>query len=74
MNFGRFFLARYKGSRILYDCKYEDGPRHICTFGWLVNRGSVWVGVHYSKHNKRWCINPIPCVTFWVTKPGGNVP
>lgn len=25
-------------------------------------------------HNKRWCINLIPCFTFWITKPGGNTP
>jgi len=43
-------------------------------FGYLIRKESAWVGVHYSPHNKRWCINLIPFVTFWITKPGGNVP
>lgn len=43
-------------------------------FGWLVRKGSTWIGVHYSEYNKRWCINLIPCVTFWVTQPGGKTP
>lgn len=42
--------------------------------GWLARKGSMWVGVHYSPGNKRWCINLIPCVTLWITKPGGTVP
>ncbi|UUR56206.1 hypothetical protein pXoo2106_17 [Xanthomonas phage pXoo2106] len=43
-------------------------------WGWLVRKESFWFGVHYSPHNKRWCINLIPCCTFWITKPGGNTP
>ena len=42
--------------------------------GWLFNLSSLWVGVHYSQFNKRWCINLIPCVTIWVVAPGGNYP
>lgn len=42
--------------------------------GYLFNKHSTWIGVHYSPHNKRWCINLIPCFTFWITKPGGNTP
>lgn len=43
-------------------------------FGWLFNKGSAWMGVHYSQHNKRWCINLLPCLTVWITKPGGKAP
>jgi len=52
--------------------KPEDFSGWKC--GWLVNKGSAWIGVHYSKHNLRWCINLIPCVTVWITKPGGKTP
>lgn len=43
-------------------------------FGILFRLASAWVGWHYSPHNKRVCINLIPCVTFWVALPGGRVP
>ena len=46
----------------------------VWKYGWLFNKHSTWIGVHYSPHNKRWCINLIPCCTFWITKPGGNTP
>jgi hypothetical protein len=43
-------------------------------WGVLFKLESLWVGVYYSAKNQRWCINPVPCVTFWVTKPCGRVP
>lgn len=62
--------------RRVHDDGYIEGrnglPRWRC--GWLLNKHSLWMGVHYSTNNKRWCINLIPCVTFWITKPGGNTP
>lgn len=42
--------------------------------GLLFQKGGVWIGVHYSPYNKRFCINVIPCVTFWVMLPGGKTP
>jgi hypothetical protein len=42
--------------------------------GVLFRWGSVWVGAHWSKYNRRWCINPLPFVTVWVTLPGGKTP
>lgn len=58
------------------DVAYAAGARNHprWRFGALVRKGSAWVGVHYSEHNKRWCINLVPCITLWVTKPGGNAP
>lgn len=35
---------------------------------------SLWVGVHYSGNTRRFCINLIPCVTLWITRPGGDTP
>lgn len=43
-------------------------------WGFLFRWGSVWVGCHYLKFNRRYCINLIPCVTFWITKKGGKRP
>ncbi len=54
-----------------YDFRQQQ-KRWRC--GLLFRPGSLWIGIHWSKKNKRWCINLIPCVTFWVTKPGGNTP
>lgn len=42
--------------------------------GILFRWGSLWVGAHYNPYNKRWCINPVPCVTIWITLPGGKTP
>jgi len=42
--------------------------------GILFRKGSLWIGVHWSKGNRRLCINLIPCVTFWITLKYGNVP
>lgn len=60
----------------IHDAGYIEGRNDIpqWRWGWLRNKHSTWIGVHYSPHNKRWCINLIPCVTLWITKPGGNAP
>ena len=42
--------------------------------GMLFRWASLWVGVHYSSYNRRFCINPIPCVTVWVVLKGGVTP
>ena len=43
-------------------------------FGLLFNLPSLWVGVHYSQYNRRYCINLIPTITLWLSLPGGKVP
>lgn len=42
--------------------------------GILFRWGSAWIGVHWSPHNKRACINLIPFVTIWVIGKGGTAP
>lgn len=42
--------------------------------GFLLQKGGWWIGVHYSPHNQRWCINVLPCVTVWVCKQNGRTP
>jgi hypothetical protein len=42
--------------------------------GVLFRWSSLWIGAHWSPGNRRWCINVVPFVTFWVTLKGGKVP
>lgn len=49
-------------------------PERTRRFGVLFNPSAVWWGAHWSPSNRRWCINLLPCVTLWVTMPGGKVP
>ena len=42
--------------------------------GMLFRWGSLWIGAHYSPQNRRWCINVVPWVTFWVALKGGRTP
>ncbi len=51
-----------------------EARRNKWRVGVVFRKGSLWIGVHYSPFNGRFCINLIPCLTVWVTKPGGNVP
>lgn len=63
---------------LFYDSLPPALPPPVATgffkFGFIVRPGSFWIGAHWSKHNRRWCINLVPCVTFWVTLPGGKTP
>lgn len=42
--------------------------------GILFRLGSFWIGAHWSRANRRLCINLVPCVTVWVTAAGGVAP
>lgn len=42
--------------------------------GLLFRLGSFWIGAHWSSQHHRLCINLVPCVTLWVTAPGGVRP
>lgn len=42
--------------------------------GILFRWASLWIGVHYSAYNKRFCINVVPCITLWIVLPGGVTP
>lgn len=44
------------------------------TSGWIFRKESAWWGLHYSKHNKRYCLNLLPCCTYWWITEGGKVP
>lgn len=38
--------------------------------GILFRPESFWMGLHYSKACKRYCLNIIPCFTIWWTING----
>ncbi|MFN7318846.1 MAG: hypothetical protein ACK5S6_04985 [bacterium] len=46
----------------------------VGSLGLLISKRALWVGAHYSGYNRRLCINLLPCVTFWITLPGGKEP
>lgn len=46
----------------------------VYNYGLIFRLGSLWVGGHWSDENQRLCLNILPCLTFWVTVPGGQVP
>jgi hypothetical protein len=53
---------------------YEIGLVDRVTCGWLFRPGSLWPRAHYSKQNRRWCINLLPMVTLWICLKGGRRP
>lgn len=46
--------------------------RRTWACGLLYNEHALWVGVHYSAPNKRYCINLLPFLTFWYCAEGGR--
>jgi hypothetical protein len=42
--------------------------------GFKFQPGGLWIGAHWSKPNRRWCINLLPCLTVWVALKGGRCP
>ena len=54
-----------------------NGMKHLIKkskYGLLINKNSLWVGIHYSNFNKRWCINIFPMITIWFIKKSGKKP
>lgn len=46
----------------------------VKTSGWIFRKASAWVGLHYSEYNNRYCLNILPCITYWWIGEGGKVP
>lgn len=44
------------------------------TFGGLIQPMGIWIGAHYSKTERRWCLNLLPCLTLFWVRPGGYLP
>lgn len=77
------YLTDLQTSRHLESENYSHESHHIeegkRTKKWAIGiipfrPGAIWIGVHYSKLNRRFCINIIPFVTIWVCKPNGIKP
>lgn len=53
-------------------------PRPFYTDHWqagvIFRLESFWIGIHWSKTNRRLCVNLLPCLTFYLTLAGGDVP
>lgn len=42
--------------------------------GFLFNVGAFWIGAHWSKYNRRLCVNLLPFFTVWFVFEGGKTP
>lgn len=58
----------------LCSVKSWRGPLRGCVIGVLWNPHALWVGAHYSKYNRRLCVNIVPCLTVWLSLEGGTEP
>lgn len=54
--------------------KGKGSMRPVWSAGLLYNPHAWWLGVQYSNACHRWCINLVPCLTFWVRGFGGHEP
>ena len=43
-------------------------------WGVVFQPGAVWLGMHYSKYDRRFCINLVPFLTLWISRAGGRAP
>ena len=62
--------ATYSYNPLDHDCKRVDKVTVSVRFSLT----SAWIGVHYSKRERRVCINLVPFVTIWVALKGGRRP
>lgn len=42
--------------------------------GFIFRPWSFWIGVHWSKYNKRLCLNLLPMCTIYLVLKGGVIP
>lgn len=50
------------------------GALRGCVLGALLNKHAFWIGLHYSRHCRRYCLNIVPFVTVWLALEGGSEP
>lgn len=58
----------------LFHVRLWRGPLLGCAVGLLLNKHAAWVGLHYSRWNRRACLNVLPFVTIWLSLEGGTEP
>lgn len=61
-------------STSLWKYRRTRNGRRTWACGLLYNACALWVGVHYSPSNRRYCINVLPFFTFWYSAEGGCEP
>lgn len=57
-------------ARFLND-RLNDGRTSKLAIGIVARPGSLWLGAHWSKFNRRLCLNLLPMLTIWFALPGG---
>lgn len=55
---------------ILTTCRWDTNMKA----GIIFQRGALWIGVHYSDCEHRYCINLVPFLTFWIAATSGRGP
>lgn len=58
----------------LWHKQFWKWPVRGVSVGLLFNHHAFWIGWHYSRWNRRVCVNVLPCVTVWVCAEGGIEP
>ena len=69
-----FVKRPYMGWTLARVPRKTPEPALLPRVGLLWNSGAVWLGYHYSDHHKRLCVNLLPFLTIWYTRPGGVHP
>lgn len=70
----RLYNPKHGAGRGYHFSEAFGGNSACNNVGLLFNWRAFWVGGHYSKKDKRLCINLVPCLTLWWAKPGGKLP
>ncbi len=58
--------------QVLASCLH--GGVNAMTWHIKIQPYALWIGAHYSQHNRRLCVNLLPCVTVCIVLPGGKIP
>jgi len=73
-------IGRHQDRGELYNSGIMDRSRveldrvNYWRAGLIFRLASTWIGLHWSAKNRRICFNIIPCVTVYITLPGGDLP
>lgn len=68
-----YVSGKHRGSRCTIP-RTQSNSGLYARMGLLWNWRACWVGVHHSKEAKRTCVNLVPFLTIWYTRPGGILP
>ena len=60
-------------AEILQDALIRNDHRTATTKWGIASASGIWLGAHYSRHNRRLCVGLL-FIAIWVAFPGGYVP